>query len=215
MTVMQNRDMKCGLCGETSSQPVLFSTNSWGYSDLDLRPPAMQRDTMNTWVLECPHCGYVAGRLEDKPNIDKNFLESESYKTCEGNEFKSGMSRIFYKRYMIYRHENDLEGEFYNVLHCAWACDDVEDPLAVDMRKLACELLERILETKIDENLNILKVDLLRRSHQFDRLIEEYGNVALEDKLQNDLIRFQIEKAYLKDDACYTIKDVIDEYGSE
>ena len=215
MTMIRNMDIECGLCGETSSQPVLFSTNSMGYADLDLRPPAMQRDTMNTWVVECPHCRYVAENLEDKPKIGRDFTESEAYRTCEGNEFKSRMSSIFYRRYLICRSEKDPEGEFHNVLHCAWACDDCEDDLATDMRRLACELLEGILQTKIDENLNLLRADLLRRSGQFERVIEEYGNIAPEDKLLNDITRFQVEKAYLKDDACYTVKDVIDEFGGQ
>lgn len=215
MTVIQNMDMKCGLCGETSQQPVLFSTNSMGYGDLDLRPPAMQRDTMNTWVLECPHCGYVACNLEDKPTIDRKFVESESYTTCDGNEFKSNLSRIFYRDYLIAKDGDNLYKEFFSIIYCTWACDDIEDPLAEDMRRLALKLVDRILEAEYDENSYLIKADLLRRSRQFERLSEEYENFSSQNELINNIIRFQIEKANQKDDACYTVKDVIDEYGSQ
>ena len=58
MTIIKDIETECSVCGETTEQPVLMSTNSWGYPDLDLRPPEMQRSTMHVWIQECPHCGY-------------------------------------------------------------------------------------------------------------------------------------------------------------
>ncbi len=66
MTIIDQFEKKCQVCGKTSMHPVLMSTNSFGYPDLDLRPAPMQRDTMDTWLDECPHCGYVASSLEIK-----------------------------------------------------------------------------------------------------------------------------------------------------
>ena len=214
MTIIRNHDIECGLCGKVSSQPILTSTNSMGYCDLDLRFPPMKRDTMNTWVVECPHCGYVAKKLDEKPRVGEDFVKSEAYTTCDGNQFKSNLSKIFYRNYLISKSEDNLEEEFYNILHCIWTCDDSDDILAEDMRKMAVGLIEKLLEEKFDDKLNIVKADLLRRSRQFDRVIEEYGNATQEDQRLKNIIRFQVGKSYLKDDGCYTIKDVIDEYGS-
>ena len=103
MTIIRDIETECSVCGETTEQPVLMSTNSWGYPDLDLRPPEMQRATMHVWIQECPHCGYVAGDLSDELEISKDYLKCEEYKTCEGNDFKSDLAGRFYKRHMIAR----------------------------------------------------------------------------------------------------------------
>ena len=80
-------DKKCPVCGKVSSHQVLGSTNTMDYPDLDLRPAEMQRSTMNTWLDECPHCGYVSGDFRNETSIDEEFLKSESYLTCDGIEF--------------------------------------------------------------------------------------------------------------------------------
>ena len=54
-----------------------------------------------------------------------------------------------------------------------------------------------------------MKADLLRRSGQFDRVIGEFKDVILEDKLRNDVITFQIELAMKKDIECHTIEEVV------
>ena len=84
MTQIHEIEEECSVCGENSEQLVLISTNSWGYPDLDLRPPEMQRSTMNVWIQECPHCGYVAGKLTDELQIPKEFLKSDEYNSCDG-----------------------------------------------------------------------------------------------------------------------------------
>ena len=58
-------------------------------------------------------------------------------------------------------------------------------------------------------NLQLMKADLLRRSGQFDRVIGEFKDVILEDKLRNDVITFQIELAMKKDIECHTIEEVV------
>ena len=77
MTMIHEIEQKCSVCGHTSPQPMLASTNTMGYPDLDLRPAEMQRSTMNTWILECPHCGYAAHDLGDELESPKDLLKSE------------------------------------------------------------------------------------------------------------------------------------------
>lgn len=202
--------MKCAVCGKASHHPVLTSTNSFGYPDLDLRPPAMQRNTMNTWIYECPHCGYVSSDLEKPLEISEDFLKCESYMTCEGHDFKSDLAGLFYKAYLISKKQNELQGEFYNLLYCAWVCDDADDELAVDVRITATDVISMLIEadSKDRENFIVMKSDLMRRSGKFDEMIMEYENVYFENELLNDIITFQIKKAVENDDGCYTIEDV-------
>ena len=210
MTIIKDIETECSVCGETTEQPVLMSTNSWGYPDLDLRPPEMQRSTMHVWIQECPHCGYVAGDLSDELEISKDYLKCEEYKTCEGNDFKSDLAGRFYKLHMIGRESGNAEKAFYSLRNCIWKCDDVQDELAVEMRKRAVELADELIErdTEDKEILILMKADFLRRSGQFDRLVEEYGNIALDDENCDKVLRYQIEKAKEQDDKCYTTEEI-------
>ena len=54
-----------------------------------------------------------------------------------------------------------------------------------------------------------MKADLLRRSGQFDRVVEEFKDVTIGEELHDKIINFQIEKAEKKDTSCYTVEDVI------
>lgn len=210
MTTIRDFDQTCSVCGNTSPQPVLMSTNTWGYPDLDLRPSEMQRSTMNIWVLECPHCGYVSGNLENKTLISEKFLKSDSYMTCDGIEFIGRISKKFYKAYLIAKEVEEANKCFFNLLHCAWDCDDHEDPNAAKIRKLALKYFDD-LEFSDEEKKDYLaiKADLLRRTGQFDLLIEEFSDVTIGEEIYDKIIRFQIEKANEKDTQCYTVEDAV------
>lgn len=209
MTIINQFEKRCSVCGKTSMQPVLSSTNSWGYPDLDLRPAPMKRDTMNTWLMECPHCGYVAIRLENELKVSPNLLKSDEYLTCDGHDFKSDLSKRFYRHYLISKAKKDYRSMFFSLLHCAWTCDDADDRLAVEIRKKAADSID-LFEADGDEkdNLKIMKADLLRRSLQFDRVADEFNDFRSDDDLLNSIIRFQIERALMKDSACYTVEHV-------
>ncbi len=211
MTIIEKIEKKCAVCGQTSLQPIMMSTSTWGYPDLDLRPAPMQRSTMFAWLQECPHCGYVASKLENELEVPANLLKTDAYLTCEGHDFKSDLSRRFYRHYLISKAENDYGSEFLSLLHCAWTCDDNDDELAVEMRKMALESLDKIVPESDGErnNLLIIKADLLRRTQQFDRVIKEFKDFILENKLQNDVITFQIELAMEKDSECHTVDEVV------
>ena len=206
MTIINQFEKRCSVCGKTSMQPVLSSTNSWGYPDLDLRPAPMKRDTMNTWLMECPHCKYVAIRLENELEVSPNLLKSDEYMTCDGHDFKSDLSKRFYRHYLISKAKKDYRSMFFSLLHCAWTCDDADDRLAVEIRKKAADSID-LFEADGDEkdNLKIMKADLFRRSLQFDRVADEFNDFRSDDDLLNSIIRFQIERAIMKDSACYTV----------
>ena len=208
MTIIHDFDQKCPVCGKLSPQPMLTSTNAMDYPDLDMRPAEMQRSTMHTWVLECPHCGY-AGNFRNETQITEDFLKSDSYQTCDGMEFIGKLSKRFYKAYLISKESEDLTKCFFNLLHCAWDCDDKNDPNATKIRKLAVENIDK-LEYDESERKNFLaiKADLLRRSGEFDRLIEEFSDIIIGEEIYDDIIQFQIKKALKKDTECYTVGDV-------
>lgn len=212
MTLIDEIKIKCSVCEKKSSQQILLSSNQMGYQDLDTRPAPMYRNTMETWAMECPHCGYVATDLEDYLIIGRNYLNCEKYITCDGLEFKSKLSERFYRQYLIETEKMEDTEAFYAILHCAWTCDDAKDEKNSKLtRKTAIRMANKIIQSDRESasELIVIKADLLRRTCEFDSLIKEYEKIKLKDELFDKIIKFQIEKAQKKDSACYTLRDVI------
>ena len=57
----------------------------------------------------------------------------------------------------------------------------------------------------------LIKADILRRSGEFDELIEKYSDLIIGDEHLDKVITFQILKARQRDDGCYTVDDVKNE----
>lgn len=211
MTTFAPKKCRCAVCGKEADFRVLMSTNTFGGSqDLDTRPPEMKRSTMHLWVQECPGCGYVSEEISDGTNITAEYLKSDEYKTCRGINFKSTLAQRFYKYYMINMIDENVEDAFYASLHSAWASDDEEDVENADRcRKHCLELSdEMVKQGYIDEDtISVMKSDFLRRSKQFDKVIEAYEKTAFEEEILNYIIKFEVERARAADDKCYTIED--------
>ena len=202
---------KCAICKKKSTQTILASSSTFGPSDLDKRPPEMLRSTMWCWIQECPHCGYISGDIEKKVKINKKWLQSEEYINGNGVKFSSYLAKKFYKQFLICLQAEDTKGAFFAALHAAWVCDDTRDfDNAVFCRILALEMLKELLKSPdAEEDLVIIRADLLRRTCDFDTLIEEYQNKKFSSDLLDQIIAFQIEKAKVRDDRCYTVGDVM------
>ena len=182
-------------------------TNAFGSCDLDTRPPEMQRSTMNYWLEECPHCGYIAYNIAKPTDVNRDILQQESYVTCDGIAFQSNLAKRFYRYSML--KDSKME-KMMAYLHSAWVCDDVRDiENAIVCRKKAIQMADEILleSSEDDENLRIMKADMLRRTCQFDRLVEEYAEVKLSDDLLNQILVYEIKLANERDDTCHTVRE--------
>lgn len=211
MTTMATVECVCSVCGAKNEYWVLASTNAFGSSDLDLRPPEMQRSTMEYWVQECTECGYVSEEVSDVSNVTKEWLQSEKYLLCDGMSFSSGLAKKFYKYYLINLEDKNVEDAFLAVLHAAWVCDDNDEfDNAKNCRQLAIQLADNLIKENEEnaDNLLLIKADLMRRSGDFYNLILEYSDVKFDDDLLNEIVSFQLQKANEKDTACYTVGDV-------
>ena len=62
---------------------------------------------------------------------------------------------------------------------------------------------------ELNDDSLIQRADLLRRSGQFERVIEEYSTKTFEEDIYNKLCSFEVEKAIQKDTSCYTVEDVV------
>ncbi len=219
-TTTARKKYKCFMCGAEHEYRVIASTNAFGSSDLDLRPPEMQRSTMRFWVQECPSCGYAASEVSDSCDVPAEFLKSDEYISCDGIAFTSDLAKRFYRQYMILLAGKEIQAAFYAVLHAAWSCDDAGDVNnAVLCREKADTLAAEILETveladAQRETLMLMRADILRRSGHFEDVARIYSGVKFSGKnsdTMNAVLQFQLEKAQQKDTGCYTIMKALGE----
>ena len=212
MSTFHSFEFKCAVCGNVSEYRIIGSTNAFGSSDLDLRPPQMERGTMPLWVHECPVCGYVANSVKDKTTVTVDFLKSPEYLNCSGIEFKSWLAVMFYKQYLILLHDGNKEGAFLAALHAAWACDDERDlENAVRCRKLALPLVTELIDGDPEnkETLSLMRADIMRRAGLFSELKSMYSSAVYSEDLMNTIIKFELDCAEKEDTACYTVGVVL------
>ena len=209
MTTVFKKTEKCSVCGEDSQQSVVGSASSFGSMDLDMRPSEMLRSAMRYWIKECPHCGYTANSLVKPIKCDKEYLKSPEYKDFPDPSPISTLARQFARKARISIKEADYVGASKAYMNAAWASDDERDETwQSEFRMLVMQMMERFNEKEMDDNQRVLRADLLRKTRQFERLIQEYENVSFENDFLNKIARFQILKAKDKDTATYTVKDI-------
>ncbi len=208
MTSIMKVKHECAVCGTENEYSEIVGTYTDGGPDLDLRPAEMKRSSMWAWLQQCPECGYVSPDIEETVKLPKEWLQSEEYLTCNGINFKSNLAVKFYKHFLISIENEKTDDALNAILAAAWACDDENDTEnATNCRKTAIELSEELIREK--NNLLLMKADLMRRTGAFDELIDEYSETHFNEDILNKILKFQIEKAKEKDDACYRVEDVI------
>lgn len=209
MTTITRMPVQCPICGSTWESPTVMSTNAFGSMDLDTRPPEMRRSTMCYWLKECHECGYVATDMDEKPPVESDFLTKEKYVTCDGYSFENSMARSFYRHHLIMLEAGDIMTAVHSLLHAAWVCDDTCDNNAILLRVKLAEIMGEYLKTHYDESLDIMRADVLRRSGQFNRLLEEYEGNEYSEALLTTIVKYEISLAMNEDDGCYTVSDAV------
>jgi len=209
MTTHTSKTVKCSVCGKNSKQIELASTSTFGSMDLDTRPAEMKRSTIDYWITECKSCGYVAFSLEEPIGCDKEYLDTPEYRNFPGTPPSSKLAQLFIRAARIAeKNQNHMEA-FWSYLHAAWVSDDKKDEAwQIELRMWALRMLERFREQDMGDNYRVIRADLLRKTSQFKRLIQEYENIRFDNSLLNMIIQFQISKAKAEDTATYTVEDM-------
>lgn len=210
MPTYHTREAICGCCGDKIKIAILSNPNCLGHSDLDSRPAPMKRWTMKFWVQSCPHCGYANLNVEKTFDGIKDIVNSENYKNYNNISAKSPLARAFIRCAMSCSACGDLEGGMCAYLHAAWACDDYKDNDAALKLREICELrLYELMKTYIKPEYYLIDADLLRRSGQFDKVIERYSSVHVYDdnNMMKKALAFEVEKAKEKDMGGYQFTD--------
>ena len=217
MTTINFDTKTCALCGHESTFAVLGSTNAFGSPDLDLRPPEMQRSTMEYWVEACESCGYrshdISELIDDAPDI----VRSEPYQRQLEDSSCPPLANSFLCYALIQENAGEFSSAGQSAIHAAWACDDAEmTDAARSCRERAVSLLRRArAHEQIEEDppgaAEALMVDLMRRSERFDeaREICRDGLQKTMEPVIADVLRFQQSLIDKHDTGAYSIEDAV------
>jgi len=220
MTIIDERQIACGVCGEESPHLVLVSTSQMGYCDLDLRPAELMRSTMPLWVQRCPKCGYCAPDISLADEIAKRVVESDAYQEQLNNPLYPELANSFLCAAMVLEnYDGGLAVAGWNALHAAWVCDDEENEMAASCRLKAVDLFEKALsqgETFYEDQpgtREALLTDLLRRAGEFERakVICEQGLASNPDELISRVLNYQLKLLEAGDTEAHNVFEVAEQ----
>lgn len=221
-TTVVTETVTCRACGATSEQEKLAGTTSFGWPDLDLRPPEMRRSTMRVWLQECPSCGFVAADLSKVSDAERNAIKGHVAgpmweEFLAGRDGPDALAKRFERRAFIEWQTNRQGLAGYRMLCAAWDADDRGDLAgAKDYREQAAVFLEVALandpDAKEATDWTIQLVETLRRLGSFDKA-EEYADRLIGNaSAKIDAIgRFQLRMILELDTNRYTMGDALED----
>ena len=159
-------------------------------------------------------------RISARPDIEQIHLDEAVRKDPAARRdaiaradvaFMAPLASRFYRYHLINLADNNPGDAYLAALHAAWVCDDCGD------REYADFCRQRVLEVLPwyrkafpgDETALAIEADVLRRTRQFDWLLEKFSSVRAYRPLLNILLDFQMEKARAHDTRCYTVADAL------
>ncbi len=218
---------ECAICGKKHESMVIMSTNSFGSSDLDTRPPQMIRSTLPYQIELCDECGYANLSIDCLLSDEtERIINGPVYRSIFLDETINRTSKAFLLAGSLYNlhEEYKIGGVFY--LKAAWAFDDHNDiENAILARKKAITAFNKYLKQEFTEegilyrfnndkqkedlNIKMVIIDLLRRSESFDEaksLAKELSK-KVEDNLSKEILAFQIKLSRKKDSTCHKVSE--------
>ena len=216
MTTTSSREIKCSICGCASRYEEIASTNRFGSSDLDTRPPEMERSTIEYWIQCCPECGYCASDVSHAPPQAADIITSDQYRRQLKDPNFPPLANRFLCSSLVHLNAQGHGRAAWSIIHAAWACDDaMVVRAAVECRRKAAELLQgssgdcSIFESQPGATEAIL-ADLLRRNGQFEKVgqVCQHGLTKSPPSLIQQLLEFQVALARNEDDKCHRLEEL-------
>jgi hypothetical protein len=217
MTTYYRETLTCQNCGKTSEHQRLSSTNQFGSSDLDTRPPEMARSTLHSQVQACPHCNYCTLDISESVVDASGCVSSEAYQ----EQFKSpeypALANSFLCAALIQEAIRKFGAAGWASMRAAWVCDDAKnDAAAKRCRVQAVELFRKALSAgqEIAEQLgagDAILVDLLRRSEQFEDATRqvEIGLSKFPEEIIRDVLEFERDLIAKQDVQCHRVEEAL------
>lgn len=221
MTTMYEDNLTCFICGKESSHTIIGSTNAFGSSDLDSRPPEMMRFTIEYQVQRCPSCGYCAPylseKIENKSTI-MGIIERDVYQNQLHRSDYPKVANSFLCMALIHWEIGEYRTAVWSAIRAAWMCDDAHvEEAAKKCRISALDLMKKSQEKGrpfvASWQDHAVMVDFMRRAGKFedaitaiDEAIQKYS-----DATANKIFLFQKELVLQNDTGRYLVSQVLGE----
>lgn len=214
MTTYGVNQVTCSVCGTSSKQGILLSTNRFGSPDLDLRPPEMERSTMSVWLQECPNCGFVSDNLARAEEDAKKILSTEHVASLHRG---GSLIRRCLKRSLLDEGLGKKEASAEHALWAAWAADDAEDTAAAEYRSRAADLFLAAASDLPPESaefttMRTRTVDILRRARRWQEAADVADALLVSDHLDptiRSVVEFGRRLARRHDSSLHTVEEAL------
>jgi len=192
-------DLLCAVCGTTSAQTGIASTNAFGSPDLDTRPPEMQRSTMSTWVQKCPECGYCARAINEAPAEANAVIASAEYLGQLTSPDYPELANAFLCLRLVSERAGSISDAAWASIQAAWACDDSSNVVAAARCRNEAVRLMRVLReqgqtlTEQPGADEAMMTDLLRRAGRFGEALDvvDQSMASIDHDLIRAILRYQ------------------------
>ncbi len=202
---------KCGCCGKVFAAALPEpSAEAGDWFDLDQRPPEPMRSELYRQIFRCPDCGFSFGPRDR--SVPRDYVESEEYRTCEGNRLPEGLGADYYRMGMTALRSSDKQTAFAAFLRAAWVFDDAKDIISAKKCRLRCVKLceEMPAESALDA---VIRADIFRRAGCFEQLPAELTDQPYPDELTRLVMTFEKKKAAEGDERAYNLEQCFAEIG--
>jgi hypothetical protein len=217
MTTMFTEDVICSICSTKSNHKFVGSTNSFGGSDLDTRPPEMQRSTILYWVQRCPSCNYCSDDISKCNTTTHAIVKSKEYIQIISDESMPQTAIPFLALSYEKEQQQDYSLSAWKAIHAAWVCDDVRNVEAsVKCRIQAIKLINKAIKNgqKLMNQLGateLIKIDLMRRIELFDDALELCESTIKNgfDEIVKNVLNFEMDLIRLKDNKIHSMEEIL------
>ncbi len=215
MTTFFEETVTCAVCGHEITYIAMGSTHAIGSPDLDMRPPPMQRFTMDTWVMRCPSCGYSAPAIGEAAPGAAETVKSAEYLELSADETMPELANRFLCWSMVAARADKISEALWAAVHAAWDCDDAgNDSCAVRCRRRALDLMDRADAagagyTDDAPTALLLRIDLLRRMEAFDsaRKAALEAGAKADERIHRVIAAYQLRLICDRDAGCHAIEE--------
>lgn len=219
MTTFFQKQAKCAHCGATVEWAEVASTNAFGSMDLDMRPPPMERDTLEHDIQQCDACGFCSPTIDSGEGVDITQVGLPQYVSLASDDRFPLVAR----RFLAYAHMAKAKAchtrAAWASLRAAWICDDSGSPFrdsATTCRLAALEAIDRLhAEGKTFspdmETDQTLRLDMLRRTGEFQSTIELAARLRAAGlpEILDRLAAFQAKQAANRSRKSYTVEQAM------
>jgi len=159
----QSAQVRCGVCGTESRQPVFRRQPPEQAPDLDLRPGEPERGTMARWLQQCPQCGYAAPDLAQVHPAVPGVVSAAPFRALIADGTAPPLARRFLSWAHVLEETGGLHAAAEATLQAAWVADDLgRDDLARQWRLDAVALWRG--GPAMDMEQRVRSLDALRRA---------------------------------------------------